>query len=40
VTLLVVVDPVATVPLFLALTDRYESRQRHRAAWQAVWWPR
>ena len=36
VTLLVVIDPVATVPLFLTLTDRYELRQRHRAAWQAV----
>jgi multiple antibiotic resistance protein len=36
VTLVVVIDPVAAVPLFLALTDRYEPRQRHRAAWQAV----
>jgi small neutral amino acid transporter SnatA (MarC family) len=33
VTLLVVIDPVAAVPLFLALTDRYEPRQRYRAAW-------
>jgi multiple antibiotic resistance protein len=36
VTLVVVIDPVAAVPLFLALTDRYEPRQRYRAAWQAV----
>jgi hypothetical protein len=33
VTLVVVIDPVAAVPLFLALTDRYEPRQRYRAAW-------
>jgi multiple antibiotic resistance protein len=32
----VVIDPVSSVPLFLAMTDRYELRQRHRAAWQAV----
>jgi small neutral amino acid transporter SnatA (MarC family) len=32
----VVIDPVSSVPLFLAMTDRYEPRQRHRAAWQAV----
>jgi MarC family membrane protein len=36
VTLIVVIDPVSSVPLFLAMTDRYEPRQRHRAAWQAV----
>jgi multiple antibiotic resistance protein len=36
VTMIVVIDPVSSVPLFLALTDRYEPRQRHRAAWQAV----
>jgi multiple antibiotic resistance protein len=36
VTLLVVIDPVAAVPLFLTLTEQYELRQRHRAAWQAV----
>ena len=35
VTLVVVIDPDAAVPLFLALTDRYEPRQRYRAAWQA-----
>jgi small neutral amino acid transporter SnatA (MarC family) len=29
-----VIDPVAAVPLFLALTDRYELPQRHRAAWR------
>lgn len=34
--LLVVIDPVAAVPLFVALTERYELRQRHRDAWQAV----
>jgi small neutral amino acid transporter SnatA (MarC family) len=32
VTLLVVIEPVAAVPLFLALTEGYELRQRHRAA--------
>jgi multiple antibiotic resistance protein len=36
VTLIVVIDPVSSVPVFLAMTDRYEPRQRHRAAWQAV----
>jgi multiple antibiotic resistance protein len=36
VTLIVVIDPVSSVPLFLAMTDRYEPRQHHRAAWQAV----
>jgi multiple antibiotic resistance protein len=36
VILLVVIDPDAAVPLFLALTERYELRQRHRAAGQAV----
>jgi multiple antibiotic resistance protein len=36
VTLVVVIDPVAAVPLFLTLTDRYHPGQRHRAARQAV----
>jgi multiple antibiotic resistance protein len=36
VTLIVVIDPVSSVPLFLAMTDRYEPRQRDRPAWQAV----
>jgi multiple antibiotic resistance protein len=36
VTLIVVIDPVSSVPLFLAMTDRYQPRQRHRAAWQAI----
>ena len=35
VTLIVVIDPVAAVPLFLTLTDR-SSRASARAAWQAV----
>jgi multiple antibiotic resistance protein len=29
-------DPVGVVPVFLVMTDRFEPRQRHRAAWQAV----
>ena len=36
VTLLVITDPMGSVPLFLSLTTRYTERQRNRAAWQAV----
>jgi MarC family membrane protein len=36
VTLLVIMDPVGTVPLFLALTSGRTSRARKRLAWQAV----
>jgi multiple antibiotic resistance protein len=36
VTLLVIMDPIGTVPLFLALTSGRSRRARHRAAWQAV----
>lgn len=36
VTLLVIVDPPGTVPVFLALTARMSSAERNRAAWQAV----
>lgn len=36
VTLLVIVDPPGMVPMFLALTGAMSTRQRHRAAWQAV----
>jgi multiple antibiotic resistance protein len=36
VTLFVIMDPPGTIPLFLALTGRRPSRERNRAAWQAV----
>lgn len=36
VTLLVITDPPGTVPIFLALTGAMPSRERNRAAWQAV----
>ena len=36
VTLLVIMDPVGTIPLFLALTSGRSSRARRRLAWQAV----
>ena len=36
VTLLVIMDPIGTVPLFLALTSGRSNRTRHRLAWQAV----
>lgn len=36
VTLLVIMDPVGTVPLFLALTSGRTARVRHRLAGQAV----
>jgi multiple antibiotic resistance protein len=36
VTLLVIIDPVGSVPLFLAMTRDYEPGPRNRAAWQAV----
>jgi multiple antibiotic resistance protein len=36
VTLLVITDPLGSVPLFLALTAGWEPGARHRAAWQAV----
>ena len=36
VTLFVIMDPVGTVPVFLALTSRQPSSVRNRAAWQAV----
>jgi multiple antibiotic resistance protein len=36
VTLLVIIDPVGSVPLFLAMTRDYEPGRRNRAAWQAV----
>src|SRR3954471_5832863 len=36
VTLLVIMDPVGTIPLFLALTSGRSSRARKRLAWQAV----
>ena len=36
VTLLVITDPLGSVPLFLALTAGWEPRARPRAAWQAV----
>jgi multiple antibiotic resistance protein len=36
VTLLVIMDPVGTVPLFLALTSGRSGRARRRLAWQAV----
>jgi len=36
VTLLVIMDPVGTIPLFLALTGGRTARARRRLAWQAV----
>jgi multiple antibiotic resistance protein len=36
VTLLVIMDPIGTVPLFLALTSGRSRKARHRQAWQAV----
>ena len=36
VTLFVIMDPPGTVPIFIALTSSMTSRQRVRAAWQAV----
>jgi len=36
VTLFVIMDPPGTVPVFLALTSTMASRQRHRAARQAI----
>jgi multiple antibiotic resistance protein len=36
VTLLVITDPVGTVPIFLAITAEWGTRDRNRAAWQAV----
>jgi multiple antibiotic resistance protein len=36
VTLVVIMDPVGTIPLFLALTSGRNVRARRRLAWQAV----
>jgi multiple antibiotic resistance protein len=36
VTLLVIMDPIGTIPLFLALTGGRTARARRRLAWQAV----
>ena len=36
VTLIVVMDPVGTVPIFLSLVSGRPSRSAHAAAWQAV----
>src|SRR3954467_14030528 len=36
VTLLVIMDPVGTIPLFLGLTSGRTTRARKRLAWQAV----
>lgn len=36
VTLFVITDPPGGVPIFLALTRTMSTRERHRAAWQAV----
>jgi multiple antibiotic resistance protein len=36
VTLLVIMDPVGTIPMFLALTSGRSSKARRRLAWQAV----
>jgi multiple antibiotic resistance protein len=36
VTLLVIMDPIGTIPLFLALTSGRSVRARRRLAWQAV----
>src|SRR4051812_17308819 len=36
VTLVVIMDPVGTIPLFLALTSGRSTRAQRRLAWQAV----
>lgn len=36
VTLFVIMDPLGSVPVFLALTGRQSNAQRRRLAWQAV----
>ena len=36
VTLVVIMDPVGTIPMFLALTSGRSSKHRRRLAWQAV----
>src|SRR3954464_14782040 len=36
VTLLVIMDPLGTIPMFLALTGGRTPRARRRLAWQAV----
>src|SRR3954471_8527176 len=36
VTLVVIMDPLGTIPLFLALTGGRSLRARRRLAWQAV----
>src|SRR5881227_1787272 len=36
VTLVVIMDPVGTIPVFLALTSGRSNRARRRLAWQAV----
>ena len=36
VTLFVIMDPPGMVPIFVALTGKLPTAQRHRAAWQAV----
>lgn len=36
VTLLVIMDPAGTVPVFIAQTRGREPRERHRLAWQAA----
>ena len=36
VTLLVIMDPVGTIPMFLALTSGRSAKARRRLAWQAV----
>src|SRR3954453_17602450 len=36
VTLVVIMDPLGTIPLFLALTSGRSGRARRRLAWQAV----
>ncbi len=35
-SLLAIVNPLASVPLYLALTASYTARQRHRTLWRAV----
>jgi len=36
VTLFVIIDPAGLVPIFIGLTRRRETRERHRLAWQAA----
>ncbi|MQA95615.1 MAG: NAAT family transporter [Streptosporangiales bacterium] len=36
VTLIVIMDPPGTIPLFLALTGGYDAKHRARLAWQAT----